>query len=77
LLLEEFLTLVVIAAIIAIPISWWSTNNWLQNFAYRTGISWWIFVADILIVLVITLLTLGAHTFKAANADPVRSIRNE
>jgi len=77
LLLEEFLTLVVIAAIIAIPISWWSTNNWLQNFAYRTGISWWIFVADILIVMVITLLTLGAHTFKAANADPVRSIRNE
>jgi hypothetical protein len=46
-------------------------------YAYRTGISWWIFAADILVVMIITLLTPGAYTFRAANADPVKSIRNE
>jgi putative ABC transport system permease protein len=74
---KEFLKPMVIASAIAIPISWWSANEWLQSFAYRTNMSWWIFLAGLFIVIVISLLTLGAQTFRAAAANPVKSIRTE
>jgi putative ABC transport system permease protein len=77
LILKEFLKLIVIASLIAVPISWWSAIEWLQNFAYRTSVSWWIFIAGLLFSLVFALLTLSAQTIRAAWANPVKSIRTE
>ncbi len=74
---KEFLLLIVIAFIIAAPVAWFGMNKWLENFAYRTQVSWWIFILGISIMLVIALLTLGFQTIKAAMANPVKSLRTE
>ncbi len=77
LLSKDFLKLVIVAFIIAVPVAWWGTNTWLQNFAYRTGLSWWIFLAGGMIMLLMALLILFIRTFKAAMANPVKSLRTE
>ncbi|HEV8081833.1 MAG TPA: FtsX-like permease family protein [Chitinophagaceae bacterium] len=74
---KEFLLLIVIAFIVAAPLAWFGMNKWLENFAYRTEISWWIFVLGISIMIVIALFTLGFQTIKAAMANPVKSLRSE
>jgi putative ABC transport system permease protein len=77
LLSKDFLKLIVIAFAIAVPIAWWASDKWLQNFAYKTTISWWIFFAGGLLMLFMALLILGMRTFKAASANPVKSLRSE
>ncbi len=77
LLSKDFLKLVAIAFIIAIPIAWWGTYTWLQNFAYKTTLSWWIFLAGGLIMFLVALIVLGIKTFNAASVNPVESLRNE
>lgn len=74
---KDFIKLVLLAFIIAVPIAWWGMNKWLQSFAYRTEISWWLFVTDGALMIVIALLTLGFQTIKAASANPVKSLRAE
>ncbi|MFN2457937.1 MAG: ABC transporter permease [Chitinophagaceae bacterium] len=71
------LQLVFIALIIAFPVSWWAMNNWLQDFAYRIHIQWWVFVVAALIALVIALITISSQAIKAAIANPVKSLRTE
>ena len=73
----DFIKLVVIAAIIAIPIAWWVTSNWLNEFAYRTKIYWWVFVIAGLTALIIALCTVGIKALKAAITNPVKSLRTE
>lgn len=77
LLSKDFLQLVVIAFIIAVPVAWWGANKWLQNFAYKTEISWWVFLSGGMIMFATALLVLGIRTFKAASANPVESLRTE
>ena len=77
LLSKDFVKLVCIAYTIAVPIAWYSTHRWMQNFAYRTTISWWVYAVSGLIMLLIALLTLSLQTIRAANANPVRSLRTE
>lgn len=77
LLSKDFLKLVLIAFIIAIPLAWWGGHAWLQNFAYKTNISVWIFLSGGLIMFVMALVILCIRTFKAANANPVKSLRTE
>lgn len=77
LLSYDFLKLVIIAILIAFPIAWWGMNNWLQDFAYRTTISWWLFVLAALSAIGITLLTISYQAIKAALANPVKSLRTE
>ncbi len=77
LLAKEFILLVFIAFIIATPVSYWMMNQWLQDFAYRTSISWWIFIFTGLSALVIALLTISFQAIKAALANPVKSLRSE
>ncbi|MGB8321198.1 MAG: ABC transporter permease [Ignavibacteriaceae bacterium] len=77
LLSKEFTKWVLIANIIAWPAAYYIMNLWLQNFAYKTNISVWIFLASGLIALIISILTISLHTFKAANANPVKSLRYE
>ena len=74
---QDFLKLVVIAAIIAFPVAWFAMNKWLQDFAYRITISWWMFVAAAAAALLIALITVGYQTIKAAIANPVKNLRTE
>jgi len=74
---KEFLKWVFLANLIAWPISWFATNKWLQNFAYRINVSIWTFILSTALTLVITLLTVSYQSIKAATANPVDSLRYE
>ncbi len=73
----DFVKLVLIAIIIASPIAWWVMNEWLQDFAYRINIEWWMFFLAGVTVLAIALLTIGFQVVKAAVTNPVNSLRDE
>ncbi|MHA4809398.1 FtsX-like permease family protein [Flavitalea flava] len=75
LLTVDFLQLIILSLLIASPIAWYFMHNWLQNYAYRTGLSWWIFVVAGLGTLGITLLTIGYQGIRAAMSNPVKSLR--
>jgi putative ABC transport system permease protein len=77
LLSKEFVVLVLIAMCISVPIAWSFMQSWLENYQYRTGMSWWIVGATGSMVLFITLLTISFHTIKAALLNPVKSLRSE
>ncbi len=77
LLSKDFLILVSIAAIIAFPVAWWAMYKWLQDFAYRISISWWVFVMAALVALLIALLTVSFQAIKAAIANPIKSLKAE
>jgi putative ABC transport system permease protein len=77
LLVSAYLPQVIIAFIIASPIGWYVMNGWLKNFAYKTVVSWWIFLLTGLIALVIALLTVSWQSWKAASINPVEYIRFE
>ncbi|HYK44370.1 MAG TPA: FtsX-like permease family protein, partial [Parafilimonas sp.] len=74
---KDFLRLIVIAFFIAAPAGWLLMNKWLQDFAYRTTISWWVFVAAVVAALLVTGIAVGFQTIKAAVANPVKSLRTE
>jgi putative ABC transport system permease protein len=73
----DFIKWVTIAFIIACPISWFSLNKWLENFAYQTEISWWIFALAGLLALGVSLITVSWQTFRAARRNPVEALRYE
>ena len=73
----SFLKLVVIAVLIAFPVSWWAMNKWLQDFAYRVSIEWWVFLITGAIALLIAFSTVYFQAMKAALANPVKSLRSE
>ncbi|MFM9909902.1 MAG: ABC transporter permease [Chitinophagaceae bacterium] len=77
LLSKDFMKLVGIALVIAIPLTWFFMNKWLQDFAYRTNIAWWVFVVAGLLALLIAFITISFQAIKAAIANPVKSLRTE
>ena len=77
LLSTNFLELVLIAAVIAFPVAWMVMHNWLQNYAYRIKISWWVFILAGFLAVLIALLTISFQAIKAAIANPVKSLRTE
>ena len=77
LLSGDFAKLLVVAFIIAVPVAWWLTHNWLQNFAYHTNLSWWIFLLSGVSMIVIALAILSIRAGKAAMVNPVKSLRAE
>jgi putative ABC transport system permease protein len=77
LLSKEFVVLVIIAFLIAIPLGYYATYKWLENFAYRIEMHWWIFLLVGILSLLIAFLTVSFQSFKAALANPVKSLRNE
>lgn len=74
---RDFLKLVIIAALIAFPFAWWAMNNWLQSFAYRITIGWWVFVITGVVAILIAVLTVSFQAIRAALANPVKSLRTE
>ena len=77
LLSRDFMQLVGVAILIAFPVAWWLMHNWLQDYAYRTTIQWWVFAAAGGLALLITLLTVGLHAVRAARANPIKTLRTE
>ena len=77
LLSSDFIKLVLISIVIATPVAWYFMNNWLQDFAYRVDINWWVFIMAGLIALCIALITVSMQAIKAAVANPVKSLRTE
>jgi len=77
LLLRDFLKWVALAFLIAIPISWYTTTWWLQDFAFRTDITWWVFLVAGVLALLIATLSMGVQSIRAALANPVESLRSE
>ena len=76
-MLKDFMKLVLIASLIGFPIAWWAMSKWLQDFAYRTNIAWWIFLLAAIITVFIALFTISFQSIKAAIANPVKSLRTE
>ena len=74
---KEFMWLVGIAFVIAVPVTWWAMGEWLREFAYRTTVSWWIFPLAGAAALLIALFTISFQTTRAATANPVDSLRSE
>lgn len=74
---REFILLIAIAFVIATPIAWYYMHQWLQDYAYRINISWWIFAAGGLAAIVIALATISVKAIKAAVTNPVKSLRTE
>ena len=74
---RDFLRLVIISALFAIPAGWWIMNLWLRDFVYRIEIGWWIFVVAIGIAVLIALFTVSFQAIRAAIANPVKSLRSE
>jgi putative ABC transport system permease protein len=77
LLSKDFLKLVAISAIIAFPVAWYFMNNWLQDFAYRISMPWWIFIIAGIVAAFIALVTISFQAIKAAVSNPVKSLRTE
>lgn len=73
----DFVKWVAIAFVIAVPVSWYAMNQWLEGFAYRTTVNWWVFGLAGVVVLFIALLTVSWQSFQAAIANPVDSLRTE
>lgn len=74
---KEFLKLVLIAFIIAVPVTWYLMSDWLEKYEYRTGISAWLFGIVGILILLLTMIVVGLNTIRAATANPVKSLRTE
>ena len=74
---KEFLKLVLIAFVIAVPLTWWFMNDWLQKYPYRVSISIWLFGAVGIVILLLTLVVVSLNTMRAAMGNPVKSLRTE
>lgn len=77
LLSKDFVKLVLFSFVIAAPVAWWAMDNWLQGFAFRINLSWWIFAITGLTALLVALMTLSFRAIRAALANPTRSLRTE
>ncbi len=77
LLSAGFMKLVMVALVIASPLAWWAINKWLEGFAYRTDVSWWVFLTAGLMAIFIALITVSFQSIRAAIANPVKSLRAE
>lgn len=77
LLSKDFMALVLVAILLAVPIGWYLMHNWLQDYSYRTTISWWVFVIAGIVAIGIALITISFQAVKAAIANPVKSLRTE
>ncbi len=77
LLCKEFLVLVGIAFVISVPFSWYLIHEWIQSFAYKTALSWWVFLTSGMGMVLVALAVIGTRTYRAANINPVKSLRTE
>ena len=77
LLSQDFVKLVFIAIVIASPMAWWGMDHWLEDFAYKINMQWWMFALSGITAMIIALLTVSYHSIKSAMANPVKNLRTE
>jgi predicted permease len=77
LLSKDFLVLVILSSLISFPAAWWLMHNWLQNYAYRVQINWWVFILAAVLAIFIALFTISFQAIRAALSNPVKSLRTE
>lgn len=77
LIIGEFVFLIVVAFVIALPVTWYFISQWLQDFPYRIALEWWMFILPVILVLAIALITMSFRSIKAALANPVKSLKVE
>jgi putative ABC transport system permease protein len=77
LLSKDFLKLVLLSILVASPVAWWFMHKWLQGFAYRINIQWWMFAGAGLLAVIVAIITVSYHAIRAAIANPVDSLRSE
>jgi putative ABC transport system permease protein len=77
LITESFVKVVIVSLLVAIPLSWFAMNKWLEDFAYRIHLQWWMFALAGIVALIIAMITLSFQAIKAAVANPVKSLRSE
>ena len=77
LLSKDILKPVLISMLIAFPVAWWAMNKWLQGFAFRINLSWWVFAVAGTAAILIAIITVSFQSIKAAIANPVKSLRTE
>ena len=73
----DFLKLVALSCLIALPLSWWLMNNWLKDYEYRVSIQWWMFGIPVVLAMIIAIITVSTQAIRAAIANPVKSLRTE
>jgi putative ABC transport system permease protein len=74
---QDFLKLILIAAVLTFPIAWWAMHKWLMDFAYRVNIGWWVFVVAAMVAILIAFIAISFQAIRAAIANPVKSLRTE
>ena len=77
LLAKDFVKLIAIAAILAVPVTWFIMNRWLNSYAYHIGITWWLLLMPVLAILLISILVISYQTIKVAITNPVKSLKSE
>ncbi|PVD50440.1 hypothetical protein DC498_20190 [Terrimonas sp.] len=77
LFVKDYVKLIIISIVIAMPIAWWAMNRWLTDFVYRVEIQWWMFALAGLATIVLAVITIGSRAVKVATANPVKSLRTE
>jgi ABC-type antimicrobial peptide transport system permease subunit len=77
LLSVNFLKPIILAFLIAFPLAWYAMNNWLQQYAYKIDIDWWMFILAALLTICIAFVTVSYQSIKAAISNPVKSLRTE
>jgi len=77
LLSKDYIKLILISILIATPIAWWTMHKWLDDFAYKIDLSWWMFIIPAVATLLIAFFTMSYQSIKAARANPVNSLRDE
>lgn len=76
-LTKEYVRLVLISFVIACPVTWYATSIWLRSYVYQTNIGWWVFALSLVIVILITIITVGFQIYRAASKNPVEALRYE
>src|SRR5690606_5348671 len=74
---KDYVLLMLVAAAFAVPLTWWITTSWLEDFAYRISLTWWLFAIPAMLVFVLAIITVSVHTVKAARSNPAKSLRYE
>jgi len=74
---RDFISLVLLACILGYPVAWYAMSRWVNNFAYKTGLSWWVFALSGLMIILLTLLTVSWQSWRAATRNPVEALRYE
>lgn len=74
---KGFVRLIIIASVIAVPLSWYAMHYWLQDYAYHINLSWWMFTIPVILIVIVALLVIAKQVFTAATANPVKALRSE